>query len=290
MDYVRAVLDMFAQQPFYYTLNPPKLADDSVDGFLFDTRRGFCGHYASAFAALMRAAHIPARVVTGYQGGTHNPYSDYWILRQSEAHAWNEVWIDGRGWVRIDPTAVIAAQRVELGLADAVNADEPLVSRWSRNRPWLLSARLRLDALREIWRERILDFNQGSQRDLLEMLKIPEPDGQKLVLVLAIAIAMVFFWMTWQVRRELNPPLKDLAARAYGRLCAKLAAAGIARLPYEGAEAYASRVARLRPDLGDRVTALCRQYSHLRYAPPSPSVSAGQFQAAVRAFRPKAMA
>jgi transglutaminase-like putative cysteine protease len=290
MDYVRAVLDMFAQQPFYYTLNPPKLADDSVDEFLFDTKRGFCGHYASAFAALLRAAHIPARVVTGYQGGTHNPYSDYWILRQSEAHAWNEVWFEGRGWVRFDPTSVIAPQRVELGLADAVNADEPLVSRWSRNRPWFLSARLRLDALREIWRERILDFNQGSQRDLLEMLKIPEPDGQKLVLLLAIAIALVFFWLTWQVRRELNPPLKDLAARAYARLCAKLASAGIARLPHEGAEAFASRVARLRPDLGERVTALCRQYSYLRYAAPSPSLSVGQFQAGVRAFRPKPIA
>ena len=96
MDYVRAVLDMFTQQPFYYTLNPPKLGGDSVDEFLFDTKRGFCGHYASAFAALMRAAGIPARVVTGYQGGIHNPFADYWILRQSEAHAWNEIWIDGR--------------------------------------------------------------------------------------------------------------------------------------------------------------------------------------------------
>jgi hypothetical protein len=211
-------------------------------------------------------------------------------LRQSEAHAWNEVWFEGRGWVRFDPTSVIAPQRVELGLADAVNADEPLVSRWSRNRPWFLSARLRLDALREIWRERILDFNQGSQRDLLEMLKIPEPDGQKLVLLLAIAIALVFFWLTWQVRRELNPPLKDLAARAYARLCAKLASAGIARLPHEGAEAFASRVARLRPDLGERVTALCQQYSYLRYGAPSPSLSVGQFQAAVRAFRPRAIA
>jgi transglutaminase-like putative cysteine protease len=290
MDYVRAVLDMFAQQPFYYTLNPPKLANDSVDEFLFDTKRGFCGHYASAFAALMRAAHIPARVVTGYHGGTQNPYADYWILRQSEAHAWNEVWIDGRGWIRIDPTSAIAPQRVELGASDTVNADEPLVSRWSRNRPWFAGLRLRLDAVGEMWRERILDYNQDSQRDLLEMLKIPEPDGQKLVIVLAVAIALVFCWLTWQVRRELNPPLKDLAARAYARLCAKLAAAGLPRLPHEGAEAYALRVAHLRPDLANAVTALCRQYSFLRYAAPSTSVTAGQFQAAVRAFRPKATA
>ncbi len=290
MDYVRAVLEMFAQQPFYYTLNPPKLADNSVDEFLFDTKRGFCGHYASAFAALMRAAHIPARVVTGYHGGTQNPYADYWILRQSEAHAWNEVWIDGRGWIRIDPTSVIAPQRVELGAADSVNADEPLVSRWSRNRPWFAGLRLRLDAVREMWRERILDYNQDSQHDLLEMLKIPEPDGQKLVMVLAAAITLVFCWLTWHVRRELNPPIKDLAARAYARLGAKLATAGIPRMPHEGAEAYALRVARLRPDLGNAVTALCRQYAYLRYGAPSTSVTVGQFQAAVRAFRPKATA
>jgi hypothetical protein len=141
-----------------------------------------------------------------------------------------------------------------------------------------------------MWRERILDYNQDSQRDLLEMLKIPEPDGQKLVMVLAVCIALVFCWLTWQVRRELNPPLKDLAARAYARLCAKLAAAGIPRLPHEGAEAYALRVARVRPDLANTVTALCRQYSFLRYAAPSTSVTVGQFQAAVRAFRPKAAA
>jgi protein-glutamine gamma-glutamyltransferase len=289
MELVSAVLDMFRQQPFYYTLTPPKLADDSVDEFLFDTKRGFCGHYASAFAALMRAAGIPARVVTGYHGGTLNPYGNYWILRQSDAHAWTEVWIDGRGWVRIDPTAAIAPERVERGLADAAGADDPLASRWQRNTPWFAGARLRLDLLREVWRERILDFNQDSQRKLLEILKIPEPDGQKLVMVLAAAMALVLAWLTWQVHRELAPPSKDVAARTYARLCAKLAAAGMARRPHEGAEAYALRVAQLRPDLADRVTALCRHYSALRYAIPSTRVTLGQFQAGVRAFRPKGL-
>jgi transglutaminase-like putative cysteine protease len=287
MELVRAALDMFRQQPFYYTLTPPKLSDNSVDEFLFDTKRGFCGHYASAFAALMRAAGIPARVVTGYQGGTLNPYGDYWILRQSDAHAWTEVWIDGRGWSRIDPTAAIAPERVERGLADTVSADDPLASRWQRNTPWFAGARLRLDLLREIWRERILDFDQDSQRKLLEMLKIPEPDGQKLVMVLAAAMTLVLVWLTWQVHRELAPPSKDVAGRTYARLCAKLAAAGIARKVHEGAEAYAMRVAQQRPDLADTVTALCRHYSYLRYAAPSGRITLGQFQAGVRAFRPK---
>jgi transglutaminase-like putative cysteine protease len=289
LEYLQAVLSMFTQQPFFYTLKPPKLAHDSVDEFLFDTRRGFCGHYASAFAALARAAGIPARVVTGYHGGTLNPYGDYWMLRQSDAHAWTEVWIEGRGWVRMDPTAAIAPQRVERGLTDAaLGPEESFASSRQMNARWLSNLRLRFDAVKEIWRERILDFDQDSQRKLLEMMKIPEPDGQKLVMVLAGAMALVLAWLTWQVRRELAPQPKDVTARAYARLCAKLSAAGIPRVPHEGAEAYALRVARLRPDLGTRVTALCRQYSFLRYAPPSPSVTSGQFQTAVRAFRPKA--
>jgi protein-glutamine gamma-glutamyltransferase len=284
MELLQAVLAMFTQQPFFYTLNPPKLSDDSVDEFLFNTKRGFCGHYASAFAALARAAGIPARVVTGYQGGTLNPYGDYWILRQSDAHAWTEVWIEGRGWVRIDPTAAIAPERVERGLADAASADESLASPWQRRTLWFSGWRLRFDAVKEIWRERILDFDQDSQRRLLEFLKIPEPDGQKLVMVLAAAMSLVLAWLTWQVRRELAPRSKDETARAYARLCAKLAAAGMPRLPHEGAEAFAQRVARLRPDLADIVGNLCRQYSFLRYAAPTTSVTLGQFQAAVRAF------
>jgi transglutaminase-like putative cysteine protease len=289
MEFVSAVLAMFAQQPFYYTLSPPKLGADPVDEFLFDTKRGFCEHYASAFAALTRAAGIPARVVTGYQGGTPNPFADYWIVRQSDAHAWDEVWIGGRGWMRIDPTAAIAPQRVEGGLTDAANADDALASRWRRKSPWFADARLRLDYLREVWRERILDFDQDSQRKLLEMLQIPEPDGQKLVMVLAGAMFLVLCWLTWQVRRELDPQSTDSAVRAFRRLCAKLAAAGLPRLPHEGAEAYAARVARQRPDLAHAVTALCRQYSSLRYAAPSTGVTLGQFEAAVRVFRPRSL-
>ena len=288
MEFVRAVLAMFTQQPFYYTLSPPPLGRNPVDEFLFDTRRGFCEHYASAFAALARAAGIPARVVTGYQGGTLNPFGGYWIVRQSDAHAWDEVWIDGRGWVRVDPTSAIAPQRVEGDLSAAAKADERAAG-WQRNWPWLAGARLRLDFLREAWRERILDFDQDSQRRLLEMLRIPEPDGQKLVMLLAAAMLAVLCWLTWQVRRELDPQLKDSAARAFRRLCVKLSAAGLPRLPHEGAEAYAARVARQRPDLGHAVTALCRQYSSLRYAAPSTSVTLGQFEAGVRGFRPRSM-
>jgi protein-glutamine gamma-glutamyltransferase len=288
MEYVRAILDMFSSQAYYYTLTPPKLSDDSVDDFLFQTRRGFCGHYASAFAVLMRAAGIPARVVTGYQGGTFNRFANYWIVRQSDAHAWDEIWIDGHGWLRIDPTSVIAPSRVERGLNDTVSADNSPESRWQYRASWLADTRLRLDALRLLWRERILLFNDDSQTKLLEWLHVPEPDGQKLVIVLAAALSLVLFWLTWQVRREIDPTRKELLIRSYSKLCAKLAAVGLPRLVHEGAEDYAARVAHSRPDLGPAVESLCRQYSSLRYAAAPSPLTVGQFDAAVRAFRPRA--
>ena len=286
MDLVAAVLKMFNEQPYYYTLTPPKLSDNSVDQFLFDTKRGFCGHYASAFAVLMRAAGIPTRVVTGYQGGTFNRFSDYWILRQSNAHAWDEIWIEGRGWIRIDPTSAISPQRVERDISESASADSATVSHWRGHSRWLADARLRFDALRELWRERVLTFNQDSQERLMEWLHIPDPDGEKLVVVLGVSLTIVLIWLTWQVRRELDPRSPDLAIRSYERLCAKLAAAGVPRRAHEGAESYAARVATLRPDLAAQVGELCRYYSHLRFAPPA-GLSAAQFRAQVRAFKPQ---
>jgi protein-glutamine gamma-glutamyltransferase len=288
MEYVQAILDMFSRQAFYYTLTPPKLSDDSVDEFLFDTKRGFCGHYASAFAMLMRAAGIPARVVTGYQGGTFNRFANYWIVRQSDAHAWDEIWIDGHGWLRIDPTSVIDPSRVDHGLNDAASADNSQESRWQYRASWLTDARFRLDALRLLWRERILLFNDDSQTKLLEWLRIPEPDGQKLVILLAAALSLVLFWLTWQVRREINPARKEMLIRSYSTLCVKLAAVGLPRLAHEGPEDYAARVAHSRPDLGPAVYALCRQYSTLRYAAAA-AITTDQFDAAVRAFHPSVL-
>ncbi|MGO9514458.1 MAG: DUF3488 and DUF4129 domain-containing transglutaminase family protein [Steroidobacteraceae bacterium] len=300
MDYVRAVLDMFRRQPFFYTLRPPELGQNSVDEFLFQTKRGFCGHYASAFAALMRAAGIPTRVVTGYQGGTFNRFADYWILRQSDAHAWDEIWVEGRGWLRIDPTSAVAPERVEGGLSDALAAEGPLASRWQRHAPWLADLRLRLDVLHQLWRQRILDFDQTSQNQLLTLLHIPEPDRQKVVMVMAGGLVLAFAWLMWQVRRELQPPTKDPLIRAYDRLCRKLAKVSLPRSAHEGAEAYAARIAQLRPDLAAAVTALCRRYTLLRYgagarrtgaaSASEPNAALMAFIAGVRAFHPKSAA
>ncbi len=283
--YIRAILTLFHEQAYFYTLTPPQLADDSVDSFLFDTRRGFCGHYASAFASLVRAAGIPARVVTGYHGGTYNRFAGYWIVRQSDAHAWVEVWLDGRGWVRMDPTSAIAPERVEHGLNDLVYGGAASTSRWQQRTPWLADARLRLDALRLLWRERILRYDQNSQERMLEWLHVPNPDQRKLALLLGASLTVGMAWLSWQVRRDAGRRPKDPLERAYRTLCRRLARIGAPRRPNEGAEAYAARVVALRPDLDATVTALCRRYSDLRYG--ASGSDRAVFIAAVRRFRPR---
>ena len=285
LEYVGAVLDMFRNQQFFYTLDPPPLGPNSVDDFLFDTKQGFCGHYASAFAALMRAVGIPTRVVTGYYGGTYNRFADYWIVRQSDAHAWDEVWIEDRGWVRVDPTSAVAPGRVQAGLGGSLASGSRLGGAWREPLSWISDARLQLDALRRLWRQRILDFNQQSQDRLLSSLGIPEPDGQKIAMMMGAGLTLAFVWLTWQVRREQRPRPKDPVIRAYGRLCRKLARAGIPRRAHEGAEDFGARVAAERPDLGPRVLALCRRYSRLRYGAHRRSTAEHWFIVRARSFK-----
>ena len=137
MAYISAVLEYFRSNGFEYTLTPPRLDYDSVDDFMFNTRKGFCGHFASAFTDLMRAAGVPARVVTGYLGGEWNPFGEFFIVRQSDAHAWSEVWLDGRGWVRVDPTAVVAPERLHRGIFDLLPGSVSTPERLIRGFPWL---------------------------------------------------------------------------------------------------------------------------------------------------------
>jgi transglutaminase-like putative cysteine protease len=289
-DFVTSVLTMVHDQDFYYTLAPPPLeSQDPVDEFLFDTKRGFCGHYASAFAVLMRAAGIPARIVTGYYGGRFNRYGDYWILRQSDAHAWVEIWIEGQGWQRIDPTSAIDPSRVERQLRDEQAAISLANTDLSSALPWIAALRLRADALRLLWRDRILRYNEDSQQSLLARLHVPNPDAEKLVFVLAATLAAALAWLTWQVRRELEPRPRDALRRAYQQLCAKLARVGLARAAHEGAEDYAARVAGHRPEFADAVTGLCRRYNELRYGRQATRSEIAAFARRVRAFRPRSL-
>src|SRR6187549_3122234 len=161
--FIAAVLKWFHDESFFYTLAPPLLEEDPVDAFLFDSRRGFCEHYASAFVVLLRAAGIPARVVTGYQGGSINPNGDYMIVRQSDAHAWAEALVGGQ-WRRYDPTAAIAPSRIQVGLGAAVPASDPIPMLARLDDTFLKRFQLSWDAVNHGWRRNVVGFNFDRQR------------------------------------------------------------------------------------------------------------------------------
>ncbi|MBC7782128.1 MAG: DUF3488 domain-containing transglutaminase family protein, partial [Proteobacteria bacterium] len=184
-DVVDAVLRSFRNEPFFYTTSPPVLESaHTVDQFLFETRRGFCEHYASGFTFLMRAAGIPARVVTGYQGGVQNPVGNYLVVRQAEAHAWTEVWLSGEGWVRVDPTAAVSPSRVESGIAASIADTDPLPMMVRGSVPFLANAGFALDAISNSWNQWVLSYNTQRQQRLLRNLGLEATDWRMLTGVL----------------------------------------------------------------------------------------------------------
>jgi protein-glutamine gamma-glutamyltransferase len=271
--FVAAVLNYFRTQGFQYTLTPPKLGFNSVDDFVFNTRLGFCGHYASAFVSMLRAAGVPARVVTGYLGGEWNPIGRYFIVRQSDAHSWAEVWIEGQGWTRIDPTAVVEPDRLNRGILDllpnAVSAPARFV--WSQH--WLSSLLQRWDAVNTWWDDRVVKFNYDDQLRLLERLGFSSPGAQQLGWAFGAGLVGWLLWIAWQVGRSGPHVRPDRLARAYTSLCKKLDRAGMTRQPHQGPLAFAGNVLGQRPDL-DAVHSLLERYSELRYGRPDPAAVA----------------
>jgi len=263
---IGAALNLFHEQ-FSYTFNAPLLARDSVDDFLFGEKRGFCEHFSSAFTFLMRAAGIPARVVTGYQGGFFNDVGDYLVVRQSDAHAWSEVWLEGRGWVRVDPTAAVSPERVELG-AGAASAAE---ARWYQA-GWLRALRNQFDLVNRVWNDAIVQFNALRQQSLLTPFGIDKADYGNLMAVLIGTSSLLLGLFAWWTLRAPRGPADPLDA-GYARLCAKLARAGVARTPSEGPQTYAQRlsVAGLR---SADLHALINAYVELRYACAAPAPEA----------------
>jgi protein-glutamine gamma-glutamyltransferase len=282
---MREVLAMFRTQNFFYTLSPPPLGTDSVDDFLFNTRRGFCEYYASAFTFLMRAAGIPARVVTGYQGGEINPVGNYMIVRQADAHAWTEVWFRDEGWVRVDPTAAVSPQRVESGIAAAIPATDPLPFLVRGDLVWLRQLRLTWDSLANSWNQWVLGYNPERQRRLLSHAGIDEATWRTLAVILLAATGIVVFVLSLIMLRKLRATVRDPAKRAYLRFCAKLGRRGIARDLAEGPVDYAARLARLRPDLAPGADAITRLYVVLRYGSGGNRRALDELQRQVQQFR-----
>ncbi|CAG1003236.1 Protein-glutamine gamma-glutamyltransferase [Burkholderiales bacterium] len=262
---VGAILAWFRAEAFVYTLTPPLLDRDPVDAFLFDTRRGFCEHYASAFVVMMRAAGIPARVVTGYQGGEVNPRGGYLIVRQSDAHAWAEVIVDG-AWQRVDPTGAVAPSRIEIGLSQAVAAGEPVPLFARLDAGWIKNVQLAFDALNHEWRRNVVGFNRDRQRELWRDLSIDRYAGWQIA-ALAGALALAWAGVTLalagfaQARRE-------RAQALWGEACLRLERAGLPRMPHEGPIAYAARASRRWPQFAIAFSAIAESYAALHYGPP----------------------
>jgi protein-glutamine gamma-glutamyltransferase len=267
--YVDAVLDFLRKGGFVYSLTPPLLSYDSVDDFIFNTRSGFCGHYASAFVTLMRDAGVPARVVTGYLGGEWNPIGGYFIVRQSDAHSWAEVWLDGHGWTRVDPTAVVEPDRLTRGMLDLLPGAGSTEARLVRSSAQLLRLMQRWDAVNAWWNDHVLKFDYRSQLSLLSRLGIGSPDLVALAWAFVGALITWLAWIAWQFGRTPSPPRPDRLARAYARLCRKLARIGLPpRLAYQGPLAYADVVSSARPDLAQGASTLLAKYADLRYGAP----------------------
>jgi transglutaminase-like putative cysteine protease len=278
---VRAALAYFNREGFQYTLSPAPLGNHEVDDFLFVTHQGFCEHYASSFVFLMRAAGVPARVVTGYQGAEYNNFGKYYIVRQSDAHAWAEVWLRERGWVRVDPTAAIAPARVELGMAAALpqsdNAALPFLERTQA--PWLINFRFNMDALTHQWNQWVLGYNPERQFAFLTRLGMEEITWQKMAFSLLGGVAFLTGLLALLMLRQLTRQKPPEVQRLYLKFCRKLASHGIVRDVHEGPQDFASRVARLKPQLASAVGDITAQYIALRYGQQFNSPAAEPHQA-----------
>lgn len=280
-DYVSDVLEMFRREEFFYTLQPALLGSNPVDRFLFETREGFCEHYASAFAVLMRAAGIPSRVVLGYQGGEMNPMGDYMIVRQSDAHAWNEVWLEGRGWVRTDPTAAVAPERIEAGMSAARFGDAG--ARWGLTAPtrWLYNLGLTWDALNAQWNGWVLGYGPDNQDRFMRWLGMDEPDWRKMVLTLLAILLLLIGGLSLLLLGRYRPPKKDEAALLYRQFIRKVT---VGAQPGETPLQYASRISSAGAVRREDVYAITDSYLAARYGAPHRDALPA-LRRAVRSFR-----
>ncbi|MCD9028413.1 DUF3488 and transglutaminase-like domain-containing protein [Luteimonas sp. BDR2-5] len=268
---------------FAYTLDTPLPGRHAVDEFLFEQKAGFCEHFSSAFTVLMREAGIPARVVTGYVGGVRNRYGNYWVVRRMDAHAWTEVWLDGRGWVRVDPTAAVAPERIYDTLEDRLGAGiggaagEGLLSPLLDLGDWALRG----------WNDFVLGFDAGRQQRLLQRIGIRHLDAPALIALFSMFAALALGWMLWLVARGERE--RDPLLRAWRQLGRRYARFGLAPRPDEPATAWLRRVESVRPGGIGHLAALTRRFVAARYACPEGAVADPDLPRDLRAHRPAPM-
>jgi transglutaminase-like putative cysteine protease len=289
---IERALDYLRSQPFFYTLTPPALGAQPVDEFLFETREGFCEHYASAFATLMRAAGLPARVVTGYQGGELNTLGNYYIVRQSDAHAWTEVWTKDHGWRRVDPLSAVAPERLALGFWRSSLARSTAGKAALERIAWLRNAFLVWDAANTYWNRWVVAYGPDLQRDLLDWFGL-DADGRSdrtrrllLLAVGAIVASSVALSLYLSLRRR-RRTATDPAARYFAEFARRLARVDVPPpAPVEGPSAYAARAARRLPAAATEIGAIAAAYVRARYEPDVNRAALADLKQRLARFRP----
>ncbi len=269
-DVIRMALGYFHHN-LRYTLTPGATPPgaDPTDHFLFESRAGFCEHMASSFAVLMRAAGIPARVVAGYQGGSWNPIGGFLEVRQSDAHAWTEVWLSDSGWTRIDPTAAIAPERVERGIAAApgMAAQLPLFARTRLGGGMLATLQAVWDNVNYQWQRWVLAYGPDRQWALLRRLGFDRPDWRHLAWILGAGVGLLAAAFTSWALRSTRPSPQDPLRRVWGAFTRKLARSGVEACPGDTPLEVAARAARIWPEHADRLRRIAEDYVTLRYGP-----------------------
>jgi transglutaminase-like putative cysteine protease len=272
-DVVSRGLAFFRTQRFRYSLAPGEYRNNDLEEFLFRRRIGFCEHYAASFATLMRLAGIPTRVVVGYLGGEYNEFGHFFIVRQSDAHAWCEVWLTGKGWCRVDPTSVVAPDRVNLGFnaflerrgasVNSANAAD-FVGNFARSHVFN-TVRLAWQAANYAWDTRVLSFDETAQASLFISLGTVSRDPLSMLTVAMIMFCLAAaFWLSWfhfRKRRD-REGLKIF----YQKFCDKLERLGAARQLAEGPLDFAMRAGQLLPEKSQRIREVSNLYIALRYS------------------------
>ena len=277
---LQQAIEYFRRERLQYTTQPVLLGRDSVDEFLFETREGFCEHFSSAFAFLMRSAGVPARVVVGYQGGDMNPVDNRFTVRQADAHAWTEVYLVDRGWTRVDPTVLAVPRRLDGGLARAVAAPGELPLMMRPEMEWLRTLRYNWEALTHQWNLLVLAYNPERQRELMSWFGMRDADWLELAsTLLAVLGGFVLVLFAWMLRHLARP---DPVQAAWRQFCRKLGARGVPRAPHEGPRDYAERAARMLPSAEQAIRRVAALYILLRYGAGAPAESVVQLRRMVR--------
>jgi protein-glutamine gamma-glutamyltransferase len=289
---ITKALDFFHRNEFVYTLNPPAYLTNPIDEFLFEGREGFCEHYATAFTQLMRVAGIPARLVIGYQGGEFNRVGNYYTIRQYDAHAWTEVWLKDQGWVRIDPTAAVAPERIRNAIQPTVGSvGDPVMFRLDKTGligSMLSDVGMFLDNSNLQWRRWVLAYSREEQFGLIRELGLDFLATREWGFIIIGLVGMVLGLIAWRLIQQGRVKL-DPVLSIYRRFCRRLAAIGLPRQAHEGPLDYATRVSQQRPDLAHQIKVITSLYVRCRYgvaATPSNRLALARW---VRRFRPRAV-